>query len=82
MAKKKRQPVSPFIESRLLCGEFVVKFGKLRENENIFYKYFKVSTQVYDELFSKLEPYLKINNIKVKRVSVISSMERLAITLR
>ncbi|XP_064292643.1 putative nuclease HARBI1 isoform X3 [Plodia interpunctella] len=82
IAKKRRQPVSPFVESRLLCGEFVVKFGILRKNERFFFKYFKVSLQVYDELYSKLEPYLKTNNLRLKSTSIVSPMERFAMTLR
>ncbi|XP_026738708.1 uncharacterized protein LOC113501704 [Trichoplusia ni] len=82
IAKKRRQPVSPYVESRLLCGEFVVKFGILRENERFFFKYFKVSLQVYDELYSKLEPYLRTNNLRLKSTSIVSPIERFAMTLR
>ncbi|XP_001951483.2 putative nuclease HARBI1 [Acyrthosiphon pisum] len=77
--KKRRMWVHPLLAQRILKGSFSTMYGDLRDNENKFFNYFRMSIKSFDELLSKLESGIKVSNSG--RPS-ISPTERLCVTLR
>lgn len=75
----RRYHVHPVIVDRLIEGEFITLFSKLREHESKFFEYFRMSIKSFDELLAKLEDFLKHQN--TFRIPV-SPAGRLAVTMR
>ena len=64
----------------LFLGEFHKLISDLRDKKKPwFFKYFRMTPEVFDELLSKLELGIRKQNT---RSDVISPAERLAVTLR
>ncbi|KAJ8896449.1 hypothetical protein PR048_001793 [Dryococelus australis] len=80
MSKKTRMLVHPYINARLLNGAFVTSFMELREDENTFFNFFRMSVKSFDELVVKLEDGIKSEDTKLR--FAITPAEMLAITLR
>jgi len=71
--------VHPINEQRALKGAFVTLYSKLREDDQKFFNYFRMSARSFDELVGKISDHLKVQDLY--RVP-ISPTERVAVTLR
>lgn len=77
--RRRRYHVHPIVAQRTLQGEFTTIYSLLREDEEKFFNYFRMSIKSFDELSAKLQDYLK--HVNLFRAPV-SPVERLAVTLR
>ncbi|KAJ8896034.1 hypothetical protein PR048_001375 [Dryococelus australis] len=66
MPKKKRMWVHPCVNARLLKGAFVTSFMELREDENKFFNYFRLSVKSFYELVVKFEDRIKLEDTKLR----------------
>ncbi|CAI6374002.1 unnamed protein product [Macrosiphum euphorbiae] len=80
LKKKRRYWVHPFTDSRLTCGIFYTSFNNLRENDEKFFNYFRMSVKSFDELAAKISTKIKSQDTCM-RLS-IPPLEMLAVTLR
>ncbi|KAJ8930355.1 hypothetical protein NQ314_016852 [Rhamnusium bicolor] len=78
--KKRRFGVHPLNIVRLSHGQFHTIMGLLRNDEEKFFSYFRMSTPSFDELLSYIKSDITKKNTTF-RLSV-SAEERLAVTLR
>lgn len=75
-----RYHVHPIVTQRAFQVEFSTIYSLLREDEEIFFNYFRMSIKGFDELLSaKLQDNLKHQNLFRAPVSPV---ERLAVTLK
>ncbi|XP_068084402.1 putative nuclease HARBI1 [Anabrus simplex] len=77
---KKRYWVHKLFTTRDEEGEFHTIFGRLRNDQEKFVKYFRMSYSKFDNLLQQLKPHLTKKNSKWRKS--ISAEERLALTLR
>jgi hypothetical protein len=78
--KQRRYWVHPYVSSRLLKGAFSSMFIDLRDDEDKFFNYFRMSIKSFDELLTKLSDKIKVEDT-VMRLA-IPPIEMLAVTLR
>lgn len=78
--KNRRYWVHPIASSRLSEGTFYVLFYELRDDENKFFDYFKMSIKSYDELHHTLKNILQKKDTNMRLA--IPPIEMLAMTLR
>ncbi|XP_071050721.1 uncharacterized protein [Onthophagus taurus] len=76
---RRRYHVHPIIAQRQLQGEFSTLYSKLREHEDKFFDYFRMSIRCFDELVAKFEENIKRQNMFR---APVSPTERVAVTLR
>lgn len=78
--KGRRFWVHPLNKARKKCGEFYTKFGRLRQHEDVFYEYFRMSIAQFDYLLKLVTPRIEkqITNWR----EPIPAIERLVVTLR
>lgn len=82
-SKKKRKRstwIHPINRKRLNLGEFHHLFNDLKEDENKFFQYFRMSPTKFSELGDILEHELTFQNTSFRRA--VSKEERLAVALR
>lgn len=72
--------VHPITTLRMKFGAFYTIFPKLRENEDKFFNYFRMSIKSFDELHEKLKDRLQHQNTFMREC--IQPIEMLAVTLR
>lgn len=77
--RTRRYHVHPIVAQRAFQGEFSTIYSLLREDEEKFFNYFRMSIKSFDELSAKLQDNLKHQNLFRAPVSPV---ERLAVTLR
>lgn len=70
----------PIITKRLEFGAFYTIFPELRENEDKFSNYFRMSTTSFDELLLKLKDHLQHQNTFMREC--IQPIQMLAVTIR
>lgn len=70
----------PLITLRLEFGAFYTIFPKLREHEDKFFNYFRMSTKSFDELHVKLKDRLQRQDTFMREC--IPPIQMLAVTLR
>ncbi|KAJ8865551.1 hypothetical protein PR048_033071 [Dryococelus australis] len=68
------------VNARLLKDAFGTSFMELREDENKFFNYFRMSVKSFDELVVKLEDGIKSEDTKLR--FAITPAEMLPIALR
>lgn len=78
--KKKRYWVHLFTGNRLTREIFYTSFVNLRENNETFFNYFRMSVKSFDELAVNILPKMKSQDTYI-RLS-IPPVEMLAVTLR
>lgn len=78
--KRRRYWVHPFINERYLKGAFVTDLIDLREDEQKFFNYFRMSIRSFDELAARISDALKGNENAVR--DPIPPLEMIAVTLR
>ncbi|XP_068082720.1 uncharacterized protein [Anabrus simplex] len=81
--RQKRNPrlwVHPINQRREEVGLFYTLFEDLRNDENNFFNYFRMSIASYDELHGKLKDALQRQNTQFR--NCIQPIEMLAVTLR
>lgn len=78
--KKRRFGVHPINTVRLKYGQFNTLVSSLREDDEKFFSYFRMSAKPFDELLSFVQGEISKKNTSF-RLS-IPAEERLAVTLR
>ena len=78
--KKKRLWVRKLYAERLQKGEFHLLVRDLRPHDHDFFKYFRMSPTVFEELLSFVSPIIVRQSTAMR--DPISPSERLAVTLR
>lgn len=78
-SRKGKLFMHPITSERLLSGAFVTLYSQLREDENKFFNYFRMSISTFDELIFKLEN--KVRHSSLLRIP-ITPTERMAVTIR
>ena len=77
---KRKYWVHDIFRARLNEGEFHTLFGRLQQDEQKFYKYYRMSSEKFNELFDLLRIPLTKQNTKFRQS--ISPQERLTVFLR
>lgn len=72
--------IHPLLSFRRQEGHFYNLFGKLKEDENKFFNYFRMSISSFNELLEILDSKIKRCDTNMRKS--IPAEERLAITLR
>jgi len=72
--------IHPYIYNRKEIGDFYTLFKDLREHEDKFFMYFRMSMKSFDELHDRLKNTLQRQNTFMR--DCIESMQMLAVTLR
>ena len=78
--RKRKYSIHPVNAQRLTCGQFHTLFGLLRNHEERFFSYFRMSMSSFDELCSYVREGLQRQTTRFN--NAISVEERLAVTLR
>lgn len=81
--KKKRNRsvwIHPLVQKRNILGHFNTLFLELREDEEKFFNYFRMSVSTFDEVLHKISPQLRRQDTNMR--NCIKPAEMLAVTLR
>ncbi|CAH2008363.1 unnamed protein product [Acanthoscelides obtectus] len=72
--------IHPYVAKRRELGDFYTKFMDLREHEDKFFIYFRMSIKSFDELHERLKPSLQKKNTAMR--DCIEPIQMLCVTLR
>jgi len=72
--------VHPVIQKREEFGAFYTPFDELRDNENMFLNYSRMSVSSFDKLHRRLEDSLQRRNTKMR--NCIQPVEMLTVAVR
>lgn len=78
--RERKEWVHSINEKRTSYGEFHHLFNELRQDTCRFYKYFRMTPDIFDDLLKQVNPLIRRKDTNYR--TAISSSERLAITLR
>lgn len=78
--KKRRFAVHPMNKKRKIHGEFFTLYKELIDNEERFFKYFRMSHYEFEFILNKIKPLITKQNTKFKES--IQPREKLAVCLR
>lgn len=78
--KRKRHWVHAINEERRALGEFHHLYGRLREDEERFWSYFRMSTTTFDYILSLISNRLQRQNTNFRKAIMVE--EKLMVTMR
>lgn len=77
---KKKKNINSILKNRKMFGEFHHLYRELRDNENLFYAYTRMSTTTFDYIVESIKPEFNLKSTNFR--DPISVEERLLVTLR
>lgn len=72
----------PVNQLRQKLGEYQYLLPQLKEDEERFHNYIRMSRETFKYILDKLEPLLNVNNFKNCHASPILAEERLVVSIR
>lgn len=79
--ESRRFNVHPILRDRMTQSMFITLYPKLREHNENFFNYFRMSVTSFDDLLKLIQDDLTPNRIYVLK-DTVSAEEKLVITLR
>jgi len=77
---KKKNKINSILKNRKMFGEFYHLYSELRDNENLFHAYTRMSTITFDYIVESIKPEFNLKSTNFQ--DPISVEERLLVTLR
>jgi len=78
--RKRKYWVHPILKTRLSHSLYVTLYSKLREHEETFFNYFRMSIKSFDDLLEIIKDSLEADENAIRYC--ISPQEKLIVTLR